>query len=278
MPKATPKSLNRSTPNPTKLTHAKAFAMLESEIAAVPDNALINITTDIPQAVQTAMGAAKRIEILMPDLSRLPPDLFDLPRARKLRLYAGATLYAHLQAAESAVPESELRTMLAEASTLRGRLLTVGEALGTLGLMSAKRVAVIRRGNGHRSTASNLTALASLYEAAWPRIGNQVPITFEQVQRASVLGTNLLQALGDRQLEAEPIEPVDDARRTRVRAYTLFMRAYTTCRYGVSFLRCWQGDADKFVPSLHPRRRRRTPAAETEDLLDPSSATESDAA
>lgn len=244
----------------TRQTHAEAFAAIESEIAAVPNEEIVTITANIPRAVQTAMGAARRIETLMPELARLPADLFDLPRARKLRLYAGATLYTHLLAVGSEAPDSSLRVLLGEATALCRDLLTVAEALGSLGLVSTARLATIRRGTGHRRIASNLTALAALYDAEWSRLGSPMPITREQVDRAAVLGTSLLQALGDRQLGANPIEPIDDASRTRARAYTLFVRSYSTCRQGVSFLRWWHGDARKFVPPLQRRARRRIPA------------------
>jgi hypothetical protein len=258
------KAPHSSNPRPTKVTHAKAFAAIESEIAAVPDHALVNITTDIPQSVQTAMGAAKRIEVLMPDLVRLPSDLFDLSRALNLQIYAGATLYAHLQVAEIGIPHVELRAMLKEAFLLRGELLSVADALGALGLVPAARVASIPRGRGHRSIASSLTALASLYDAAWPQLGSPIPVTRGHVERAAVLAANLLQALGERQLGTERLEPVDEARRTRARAYSLFMKAYGTCRQGVSFVRWWQGDADRFVPSLHRRTRRPVPTTAPE--------------
>ncbi len=257
MAKAKSQSPRSSNPKPAELTHAEAFATLQAEIAAVPDEALVNIITDIPESVQTAMGAAKRIEMLMPDLSRLPPDLFDLPRARNLRLYAGATLYSHLRLAEAGIPDLELRVILEEAVTLRDKLLTVAKALGTLGVVPLTRVGLMRRDRGHRSVASGLTALASFYETVWSQLGSPRPVTREQVERAAVLGAKLLQALGDRQLGSDRVEPFDEARRTRTRAYSLFMRAYGTCRQGVLFVRWRQGDADKFVPSLYRRHRRR---------------------
>ena len=48
---------------------------------------------------------------------------------------------------------------------LRADLLVVAEALGHLGLLSAVRVAEIRSGQGHRDTANDLCALATLYDA-----------------------------------------------------------------------------------------------------------------
>jgi hypothetical protein len=273
MPK--PKSSSTAAPT-TASTHAQAYALLALEIAAVPDTAIITITTDIPLSVETAFVVADRIESLMPLLSKLPPECFDLPRVRKLRLYAGALLYTHVLTM-APKPESELPALLEEAVGLRRRLLAIAEGLAELGLVSAEHVAAIRSGTGHRDTANDLTALANLYDEGWKRFGERIPITREEVDRAAVLGTRLTAMLGDRRLESDAPERPEDARRIRARAYTLFMDVYDSCQQMVTSVRWKHGDADRYVPSLYPRRPRRPVAGqgdEPEELLDPSTVAE----
>jgi hypothetical protein len=249
------------------LTHAQAFAQVEAEIDAVPDAALIPIITDITQSAETAFVAADRLDTLMSELATLPTAHFAFEKARKLRLYTGALLYTHVLAM-APKGETELKAMLQEAIPLRHKLLVMAEALGELGLVSSEHVAAIRSGHGHHDTANDLTALASLYEGSWGRLGSQVPITRAEVDRAAVLGTRLIAALGDRRYEADALEHTKDARRTRARAYALFMDVYDTCQQGVWFLRWKQGDVDRYVPSIHPRRPRRPRSEESEVVSD----------
>lgn len=258
---------------PARLTHAQAFALLEAEIDAVPDTALVPIVTDITQSAETAFVAADRLDTLMSALAKLPAEHFVFEKVRKLRLYTGALLYAHVLAM-APKRETELSAMLQEATPLRHKLLVMAEALGELGLVSAEHVAAIRSGQGHHDTANDLTALASLYDGSWARIGSQVPITRAEVDRAAVLGTRLIAALGDRRYEADALERTKDARRTRARAYALFMDAYDTCQQGVTFLRWKQGDVDRYVPSIHPRRPRRPETDGPEALVDSGTAAE----
>lgn len=238
------------------VTHADAFARVKPEIDAVPDDDLITIVTEITHSVTTAFVAAGRIDLLMPELAKLPPEHFELDKVRKLRLYAGALLYTHVRMMKPKA-ERRLSAMLDEGALLKRDLLAVAEALAQLGYVSPELVAAIRSGQGHYDTANDLTALADLYREDWERIGSRIPITRAMVDRAAVLGTQLIEELGDREYEADALVPIDAARRTRARAYALFMDAYDTCRQGVTMLRWKHGDVDRYAPSIYPRRPRR---------------------
>ena len=245
-------------------THAHAFDEVRPELETIPDDELRIINLDVVHAAEIVLGASGRIERLLPALARLPD--VDMGRIERLRLYAGALLHTHLLTKDPVEPDPRLRRMLAEASMLRADLLVVAEALGHLGLLSAVRVAEIRSGQGHRDTANDLCALATLYDAAWAELRSKVPISRIMVDRAAVLGAELHGALGERRLPADPHEPSDDdPRQLRVRAFTAMIRAYDVCRRGVIFLRWDLGDADRFVPTLYSRRRRRSPLVDEEN-------------
>ncbi|MCX4245121.1 hypothetical protein [Paraliomyxa miuraensis] len=246
-------------PTPTSLV--KAFRALEHEIAAVPDDRLLRINLNIPSAVQIGLGVLDRIRGLLPDLAQLPD--YDLPRVRELGTYAGAALYAHLRAQQPERGLPRLQSILRDAVPLRACLLAGADALVAVGSMDADQVATIRKGRGHADTANALSALASLYEERWDQLKGRTAVTRAMIRRAAALGPRLHAELGVSRLH--PIEPTDDPRRTRARAFTLFSEVYDQCRRGVTFLRWHEGDADQFVPSLYPKRGPRAAPPE----LDP---------
>jgi hypothetical protein len=250
------KTVTSTVTIPNDVTHAQAFALLKAEIDAVSDEDLLTISTDITYLAETAFVAAGRIESLMPELAKLPPEHFDLEQVRKLRLYAGALIYTHVLTM-APKPDARLPALLEEAVVVKRKLLAVAEALAQLGYVSSELVAAIRSGQGHHDTANDLTALAEIFCEIWARLGHRLPIDRALVDRGAVLGTQLIAALGDRRLGADALDPPDDARRTRARAYTAFMNAYDTCRQGVTLLRWKHGDIDRYVPSIYPRRTRR---------------------
>lgn len=233
-----------------------AFLAVRSEIDAVPDAALLKMNFDIPYATTTAMGAAERIEQLLPDLAELPR--YDLALVRAMPTYAAAALHAHLHGFEPDPQPASIPALFKEASRLRGDLSMLADALARLGLFSATHVAAIRGGKGHADVANALCALAALYEQKWPRIGSRVPISRETVALAAKIGMELQLALGKRRLPSEPRALRDARRTTEVRAFALFFRAYDHCRRGVTFLRWQHGDVEHFVPSLYTKRKRRS--------------------
>lgn len=243
---------------PMLIDLAGAFASVRAEIGAVPDDALVKINVDIPYATTTGLGAADRIDEILDDLAELPR--YDLEPVRSMRTYAGAALHAHLLALEPAPRESSMPGLIAEATRLRGDFMLLGEALARLGLVSAAHVAALRRGRGHRDTANALCALATLFAQKWSEIGSQMPISRATVRRAARVGTQLQIALGKRNIEARSRDARDELRLARARAYTLFHCAYDHCRRGVSFVRWTYGDVEEYVPSLYPKRKRRSPA------------------
>lgn len=232
-----------------------AFLAVRSEIDAVPDTALIRMNFDIPYAATTAMGAAERIEQLMPELAELPG--YELAPVRAMPTYAAAALHAHLLGYEPDPRPPSMPALFKEASRLRGDLSVLADALARLGLFSATHVAAIRGGKGHVDMANALCALATLYEQKWPEIGSRVPISREMVARAARIGMELQLALGKRRLPSEPRSTRDARHVTEGRAMTLFVNAYDHCRRGVTFVRWCHGDIEHFVPSLYPKRKRR---------------------
>lgn len=258
------------TPTPIlALDHAgRAFAVVEDEIRAVPEADLLTINLDIPRAAGRGALAAERIIPLLPALSGLP-DL-ELPRVKRLGLYALALHHAYDLATEAGAGDATLRTLLEEAWPLREGMLRSAELMAHFGVFSTERVAAIRSGQGHADTADDVIALGRLFDEEWSRVTGKVPVTRAMVDRAPVLGAKLHKALAQREVEASPLVPSGDRRHVLAQAFTVFVRAYDQTRRGVTYLRWDEGDADKIVPSLYPHRPRRSggEAEHVEDVED----------
>ncbi|HEU4405723.1 MAG TPA: hypothetical protein VFS43_10565 [Polyangiaceae bacterium] len=242
--------------DPARITTegAAALARVRPEIEAVPSDQVRRINVYVPAAVLVVLGALPRLMTLrdqMRALSGHPPDALD-----KLRDYALAAAHAYVRALPQDAGETHLRALLGEAAPLRERLLRSAELLAEFGLVDATRVAAIRRGVGHLDTALDLEGLGTLFREAWPAVASKSPITLAEVERASQLGTLLLDALGQRQSGADGSGDPREADELLGKAYELFFRTYDECRRAVTYLRWHQGDADEFAPSLHLKRRR----------------------
>ena len=98
----------------------------------------------------------------------------------------------------------------------------------------------------------------------------------EQIARARVVGNELYELIGTRRYVPAPL-PADDPSRVRARAFTLLVRKYDECRRAVVALRWHEGDADAYMPTLYPKRRRRgaepvldeTPETEVPTVVEP---------
>jgi len=270
------KSLTVSTPTlaPGPAPEA-AFEQLRTEIEAIPAEALLPINLDVPHAVRSGLAAARNLEPLMPTIAKLPE--LDVRPIRQLRAYALALLHAHERATEPGVTVDPLPALLAEATPLRDVMLRLAELLARVGLVSAERVAAIRSGQGHADTADDLLALGRLFEELWDRIRDNALVTRVMVDRAITLAVELQDALAEREkVRPNPLATPTDRRHVRAQAFTAFTRVYAQAQRAVTFLRWAEGDVLQIVPSLYPRRSRRSGPIDdsTDDLLDPSTVTD----
>ena len=248
---------------PDQQKAASAFAQLEPEINAVPESALIRINVDISRTVSLVLGAAPGIRSLR---SRIVAECagFPIEQLDKLENYAFAAWYTHLLAMPASSAMSPVQPLLEEAAPLREDMLVGAESLVHFGFFDAARVAEIRKGSGHVDIASDLVALAAMYDEKWGEVGSKTAVTREVVDRAAAVGAELIVALGARlQPNGEPLLAGAAATR-RARAFTLFMNAYNECRRVVSFLRWNEGDAEQIAPSPYMKTRRREALAAVE--------------
>lgn len=256
-------------------TAPQAFASIYAEIEAVPTHTLVRINVDVPRAARCGLVAAERVEPLLADLAGL--HRFDVRPVRMLGTYALGLLHAHDLATEGGSELPPLPVLVAEATPLRAGLLRTGELLAHYGIVSAERVAAIRRGHGHADLAEDLLALGRMFDELWPSVHDKIIAKRGDVDRAIVLSAQLQKALALHEADQNPLTRHKSRRHVRAQAFTLFYRAYEETRRGVTFLRWYEGDAQGIVPSLYPRKARRPGAEESDagddeadDLRDPS--------
>jgi len=249
--KTSPKPVDR----PSDLAPAaEAFEALKADYARLPATALVPINVDIPRAVATVLGAEPRVRSLLPvmeaEMTKPPTAVINA-----LRQTALGAWYAHLVAlpAKSGGTAKEL---LERATPLRAKLLKAADALADAELVDATAVARIREGSGNIDKATDLVALAALFDQSWSEIHDKTAITRAQVDEAASIGPSLLLALSE-----EPLPKSGDATDMRQRAFSHLVGAYDQIRRAVSFVRWAEGDAETFAPSLYAKSRKRKPSA-----------------
>lgn len=229
---------------------AEALALIQGEMDQLAPEEVMTIRVDVSRAVSTALGAWPGIRALRPQIAAELPG-FALEPLDNLEVYALAALHAHLTALGE-LGENAVKSLVEEATPLREGLLVGAEALAHRGLLGAAQLAEIRSGQGHLDTAQDLIALGGLFASAWPTIAQRTAVDRAEVDRATVLGTELLAALGQR----EQLIGATGGKGSRARAFTLFVRAYDACQRAIAYLRWDEGDADQIAPSLFKVRRR----------------------
>ncbi|HEU4412519.1 MAG TPA: hypothetical protein VFS43_45170 [Polyangiaceae bacterium] len=239
------------------------FRRWKAEIDAVSLEGRPRITASIPAAVEIGLGAAPYIDAKKEEIQKIWPQ-YDPERAGRLREHARAALFAHLRVAGSAEGATRLRTLLDDAGPLRERMLRAAEMHAYCGDLDAERVADIRRGVGHRDTALDLMQLAMLFREARAALAGRTPITDDEIARAAELGSQIIDALGQRRLGSDGASAPAHEEEERAKAFWLFYETYDMCRRGMAHLRWVEGDVDQLVPSLFSQigLRRSSPSGD----------------
>lgn len=86
----------------------------------------------------------------------------------------------------------------------------------------------------------------------------------EEIERAGSLGTNLVVALNQK---AGTMNDAPTFQELRSRAFTFLWKHYENCRRGVEFVRHFEGDAERIMPSLFTRRVKKTVVAPATEVV-----------
>lgn len=243
----------------------KALAAIAGELAALEADDVLRVNVDVARAVSIVLGSEPKLLAYESEINDVLPN-HDVSKLSKLRTYALAALYAHLDA--QTVPQrTDLTVMIKEGTALKQTLIIAADALAHAGLVDGERLAEIKRGSGHLDLASDLVALSALFDVSWNQIEGKTFVQSADVERASTLGTTLLVAIGAKNHSENRASP--EVLDRKHRAFTLLFRAYDEARRALSYLRWHEGDVELIAPSLYQKTRRRVRKVDETEEVDP---------
>lgn len=230
----------------------EALVKVRPEMAALEQKDLLQIQVDPMTAVTTARGALAQIRAFRSLLLQLPE--FEIKNLDNLELYASATIQTQSVFLGASAPPEHFQELVAEATELRELLLSDATALAHRGIINGSRLGDLKGAVGYRNVASDLLTLGNMIRADWSRVAAKSGVTEAELDRAEVVGDQLLNDIGVKQLAPAAIAAVALERQ---QAYTLFMNAYDQVRRAIGFVRWNEDDADVIAPSLFAGRKRK---------------------
>jgi hypothetical protein len=239
-----------TTSSESNNTPRSAFELLKEEIAAVPEEQLVHINVDIPTAVTSALRALPAVRALRPQLETLVD--YDLVQLDKLELYTLAAFHANTMYGMAIRPAESMPELVAEATRVRDLLYSDALALAHREMIDREAIRSVRTAIGYRPLANDLGVLATLLLDNWDAVKSRCAVVEADLVSADSLSHRILNAVA--QKEQQPSSAVVKAALTRQRAYTLFFRAYSGARRGVTYLRWNHNDAEAIAPSLFAGR------------------------
>lgn len=251
--------------NPPRLR--QALAEVRPLLHEMPDSALLPINIEPLSAVTKVRGALPALlalrDSIVSEIRSFDPTNLDQLETYALAFIQAETIHRGISARSRLLSQLSL-----EATVLRIRLLNDSNVLVSRGLIQQERLSRLTGRKGHRNLASDLLTLSELLRDSWSTIANSTAITLAELDRAEVLGDEMINALGRR---TEVTADAAEAALQRRRAYSLLIRAYDEVRNAVLYLRRHDGDADQIAPSLHEKRTLRRRKARRDDASSTSS-------
>lgn len=228
----------------------QAAERVATELAKLADDAIQQVSLDIPGSVALALGVWTRFQPFVEPISKLPG--VDANAVRKLRDYTLALYYWQGNALFASVPTSTAPAMVEKGYALRERTLDDLRALAAHGFIEASMLSGFGGTNSYRKLGQDLQGLSNLVHQRWASIQGRSALTLEAMDELAALGQSIMQAVGD---QSRSTAETAEATRMRDKAYTLFVRSYDEARRAMQYLRWHEGDADEILPSLYAGRR-----------------------
>jgi len=245
----------------------QALEQVRPKLATLEEADLLQIHIDPLTAAATVQGALPQI---MAFRSQIVADLpnFDITLLDNLTLYSLALIQAHTLQLGANTPPEVLAKLVEEGIVLRGLLLADAEALAKRGYISAIRIDELKGIVGYKNVASDLLTITNMIRSNWPTVASKTGVTEAELDRAEVVGTQLINAIGIRELAPATAASVTLERQ---QTYTLLVNAYDQVRRVICFVRWDEDDADSIAPSLFAGRN--TPRKKNQTEVAPQTAT-----
>lgn len=251
----------------------EALERVRPALKALPAAELVRVNVDIPRAVCLVLGSAEGavFKALRPRLAAALPEL-DLDHFDNLATYARAVAQAHieLQTTSRAVGFKERLAALQQARAL---LKSDIEALARRRLLDATPLRQLRNPNGHRNVALDVQLCCTILRRNWSAIAGRTASSLAELDRLEELALQVSLTVAQRGMTEDRVARAAD---TRMRAFTLLVRAHDELRRALTYLRWAEGDADRILPSIYKNRGRRRRAGK-EDAVTAAMPTANDA-
>jgi hypothetical protein len=234
------------------------FEQVKDEIAAIPEQAFMHVSLDIPATVITTQGVYPKVIALREDFVRHLPT-FDVAKVDKLETYALAMFCTQADYKAATEPPASVTELVNTAVATRAVLLADVHSLIAYDLLSPGVISGLQGTNGHKNVMMDLGTLASILRRHAAKVAVRTSVRPEELSAAEDLANKLGKALG---LREQSPQLVAEVTRTRQAAFTLFVKTYDDVRAAVQYLRRAEGDADAIIPSLYLSRGLRKKAVE----------------
>lgn len=239
-----------------------AFKAMEPRLAALPRDSLAHVNVDLQTVSVFALGVARVLAepAIRARFARLArTGEYEDASVDELGAAAQAAWYARHRFLLANALHSNARIavdLLDEATTLRARMLKVGEYWLSDDPGARAEIAAIRAGSGYQDLANDLVALASLFE----RHGQALSQDRKLYQKSDATTANRLGGRILEQLGAAATQEQSQWSAMQPRVWTLLLETYDEVRRGGLFLFARDRAEERFPPlSAVGRTGARTP-------------------
>lgn len=242
------------------------------EMVALKPEEYVPITVEPLAVATTIRGALPRIMAIRVELEALSG--FDIHQLDNLDLYVRALMQAHTIHLGASAPPEHFSELVTEATTLRVQFLSDATALANRGLLDGSKLDTVKGPVGYRNVASDLLMIANMLRGNWATVGSKTAVTEAELDRAEIVGDQLVNDIGVRNVAPAVVAAVALERQ---QTFTLAVNAYDHVRRGVGYVRWDHGDADEIAPSLYSGRRKKGSETKAASEVEPAN-TKSEAA
>ena len=240
---------NTTDTTQTTQTFEAALEARRPAIQALPEAMITRrVALDLVTATAMASGAVGTVEELRPALvARFGAEVDPLIDGLDTTARAARQADIELAMMEEA---SDLAELHKEVMTTYERLILDADSLVARGFLPKERLAGFRDLRSYQGTLQSLLGLIAVFRKSWSEVAAHTPVAVADLERANHVGSRMSAALSRRQHGAARAEAIE----TRTRAFSLLLREYEELRRMVVFVRWFEGDYDRFVPSLYVGR------------------------
>jgi hypothetical protein len=245
-----------------------ALEKVRGEMEALEARDLLPLNLEVGQLVVTGFGVMEKVKVLR---ERAAGELAgaNLGLLERFGLYVGALMAAEARLSMVLrTPNDGLEELVEAAMKARETLMKDAAALAQRGLINGGELARVGERRGRMGLWPDLVMLCGVLNEHWPAIEGKCAIVREELVVAEQMALRLARLLGCRAHRPTELRAATD---TRVRAFTLYMRAYAEARSVSQFLCRLQPDVQLALPSLYRRSRRKrgAEAANSESTIVP---------